>query len=423
MDAMTAQTLIRFGLGRRPSEAVPADLHGWLAHQLEGPEPANFVGLSTTADALIALQQDRAERRANPAVRPQRTRQLFQADASKQLANAIETSVPFRERLVWFWANHFTVSRRRHAVTAIIGPFIREAIRPHITGRFADLLLAVMRHPAMLMYLDNGRSVGPNSPIGQRLERGINENLARECLELHTLSAASGYTQADVTEFAKILTGWSVDREAYPPGFLFRPDAHESGAKHLMGREFPPGEEGGVQALAFLARHPATSRHLATKLVSHFVADDPPTDAVRQIEGVLRDSDGDIGAAALAVTRIRAAWHPLAKVRTSQDYAIACLRAVELPPASRPDLLDVLEGLGQPVWAPPLPDWAAPDGLVRRIDWVYELAGGVDADAVTVGEATLGPWLPPATIKAVHHAGSRREAFTLLLASPEFMRR
>ena len=163
------------------------------------------------------------------------------------------------------------------------------------------MLLAVMRHPAMLLYLDNVGSVGPDSPAGQRGKRGLNENLARECLELHTVSPAAGYTQADVTNFARVLTGWSIDLPADPPGFRFRPFAHEPGEQIVMGRRFPPGEEGGVAALHFLADHPATHRFLATKLVRHFVADDPPEDAVRRIEGVLRDSDGDLGAAAAAL--------------------------------------------------------------------------------------------------------------------------
>jgi len=372
MDTTTAQALIRFGLGRRPSEALPSDPPGWLARQLQGPDPARLAGLPAIADGLIAFREDRAQRRADPATPSQRKQQLFRADATAQLASAIDTEAPFRERLVWLWFNHFTVSRRRHAVTATIGPFIREAIRPGVTGRFADLLLAVMRHPAMLLYLDNARSVGPNSPAGQRQARGVNENLARECLELHTLSPAAGYTQADVAEFAKILTGWSIDLRADAPGFLFRPNAHEPGAKRLMGRDFQPGEEGGVQALAFLAHHPATYRHLATQLARHFVADEPPPDAVRRIEGVLHDTHGDLGAAALAVTRLPAAWHPLAKLRSPQDYGIACLRALDLPAANRPDLLQALNALGQPVWAAPLPngwpdqaaDWAASEAVL-----------------------------------------------------------
>lgn len=436
MDATTAQALIRFGLGHRPSEARPSDPKAWLREQIRAPDPAQFPGLPSSGEGLIALREYRAARRADPtnASRDQ-LRELFRADAAAQLANAIEAAAPFRERLVWFWENHFTVSRRAGGVAPIAGAFVREAIRPNVTGRFADLLLAVMRHPAMLIYLNNVQSIGPNSPAGIRQGRGLNENLARECLELHTVGADAGYTQADVTAFATILTGWSVDLQGDPPGFRFRPRAHEPGAKTLMGREFPPDEEGGLQALAFLAAHPATHRHLATKLVAHFVADDPPPAAVRAVEGVLRDTRGDLGAAAVALVRLPAAWRPLEKLRTPRDYVVAALRALELPPQNRPgpDLVGSLNALGQPMWSAPLPngwpdraaDLAAPEAMVRRVDWAYALSGQVsgEADPAVIGEACLGPLLRPATVQSIHHAGSRRDALTLLLASPEFQRR
>ncbi len=263
--------------------------------------------------------------------------------------------------------------------------FIEEAIRPHVTGRFEDMLFAVMRHPAMLMYLNNAASVGPDSVAGQRRHRGLNENLARECLELHTVSPAAGYTQADVTSFAKILTGWSIDLRADPPGFRFRPFAHEPGAQTSWDAAFPPGEEGGVAALHFLANHPATHRFLARKLVRHFVADEPPADAVRQIEGVLRDTGGNLGAAAGALITLEAAWQPGAKLRTPQDFVVASLRALDLPDDQRAtvNLQGILAGLGQPFMNAPQPngwsdhagDWAAPEAMMRRIDWAYGVSG------------------------------------------------
>jgi uncharacterized protein (DUF1800 family) len=335
---------------------------------------------------------------------------------------------------VWFWTNHFTISLRRGQCAGVAGAFVEEAIRPHVTGRFADMLLAVMHHPAMLLYLDNVGSVGRDSPAGQRSKRGLNENLARECLELHTISPAAGYTQADVTNFAKLLTGWSIDLRADPPGFRFRPFAHEPGEQIVMGRRFPPGEEGGFSALTFLADHPATHHYLATKLVCHFVADDPSPDSVRRIEGVLRDTRGNLGAAAAALTTLTAAWQPQTKLRTPLDFAVASLRALDAPPpkADQPWLLGVLAGLGQPMWSAPQPngwpdraaDWAGPEALLRRIDWAYGLSGRLTGpDPAAVAEASLGPLLQPATLDAMHHAGSRRDALTLLLSSPEFQRR
>jgi uncharacterized protein (DUF1800 family) len=344
----------------------------------------------------------------------------------------LTTGTPFRERLVWFWANHFTVSLKRGEVTAVALPFIQEAIRPHVTGRFTDMLLAVMRHPAMLMYLDNAQSIGPDSPVGLKQKRGLNENLARECLELHTVSPAAGYTQADVTAFANVLTGWSIELNQPPAGFRFRPFTHQPGSQTVMGQSFPPGEQGGVAALTWLSQHPATHRHLATKLVRHFVADDPPADAVTRVEAVLRNSHGDLRAAALELTRLPQAWTPLTKLRSPAEYVIAALRALDLPADRRPDARGIMAGLGQPFLTAPLPngwpdtaaDWAGPESMLRRVDWAYSVAaraGGLDP--VTVADASLGPLLPAATAEQIRRAGSKREAFTLLLASPEFQRR
>lgn len=193
------------------------------------------------------------------------------------------------------------MSLRQGSTRAVIGAYMREAIRPHVTGRFSDMLLAVMRHPAMLMYLDNASSIGPDSATGRRSHHGLNENLARECLELHTVSPAAGYSQGDVTSFAAILTGWGVDMKAERPGFVFREKAHEPGPKTLMGQTFPEGEEGGVQALHFLGTHPATYHHIATQMVRHFVSDTPSPASVRHVETVLRDSEGDLQAASLAL--------------------------------------------------------------------------------------------------------------------------
>ncbi len=431
MDMRVAQALVRFGLGRRGDEPLPADADAWLLQQLKGPDKPALAVAPTAAAGLTALREDRENR---PPPGQSQGRALYRRDAAAQLANALITPTPFRERLVWFWTNHFTVSLRRGECAALLGPFVEEAIRPHVTGRFADMLLAVMRHPAMLLYLDNVGSVGPDSPAGQRSHRGLNENLARECLELHTVSPAAGYTQADVTNFARLLTGWSVDFRGDPPGFVFRPRAHEPGEPVVMGRRFPDGEAGGLAALAFLAAHPATHRFLAGKLVRHFVADDPPLDAVKQVEAALRDTQGSLAAAAAALVHLDAAWQPRSKLRTPLDYVIASLRALDVPPPTgdQPNLLGMLAGLGQPMWSAPQPngwpdraaDWAGPEAMLRRIDWCNGFAGHVpDKDPMAVADASLGPLLQPATMEAMQRAGSRRDAFTLLLSSPDFQRR
>jgi uncharacterized protein (DUF1800 family) len=296
------------------------------------------------------------------------------------------------------------------------------------------MLLAVMHHPTMLFYLNNVGSVGPDSIAGRDGKRGLNENLARECLELHTVSPAAGYTQADVTNFAKILTGWSVAIRGEPPGFQFHPRAHEPGEQVLMAHTFPAGEEGGLAALHFLANHPSTHRFLATKLVRYFVADDPPDMAVRRMEGVLRDSGGNLAAAAEALVTLDVAWEPASKLRTPQDFVIAALRALDLPDeelATVP-LQAILAGQGQAFQAAPQPngwpdranDWAAPEAMMRRIDWAYAVSGRVGTrDVAELAAANLGPLLRDDTLQAVRRAGSRRDAMTLLFSAPEFQRR
>jgi uncharacterized protein (DUF1800 family) len=429
MDTQAMQAMVRFGLGPRANEAPPADPRAWLRRQVTQPDPTAFAPPPSTAAGLQALHNDRQNK---PPPGESQVGPLFRAELTALLANALTTPAPFRERLVWFWTNHFTVSTRQGGVAAVAGAFVQEAIRPHVTGRFADMLMAVMRHPAMLIYLNNAESVGPASRAGQNGRRGLNENLARECMELHTLSPAAGYTQADVTAFAVLLTGWSIDLRADPPGFLFRPNAHQPGGQTVMGRSFPDGEAGAATALAFFAAHPATHRHLATKLVRHFVADDPPPDAVRRIEAVLRDTGGDLGQASLALIDLPDAWKPDAKLRSPQDFVIASLRGLDLPPDRQPPLIGILGSLGQPAFSAPQPngwpdvaaEWAAPEAMLRRIDWAWSLAGRAEqADPMLVAQASLGPLLRPETAHAIQHAGSRRDALTLLLTSPEFQRR
>lgn len=428
--AGAAHALSRFGYGGRFGEAPPSDPHAWVEAQLGPADPV--PGGSGIAEAFAAIQQDRTD--PPPPGEVRRAGQIYRAETDALIERALHGPAPFRERLVHFWANHFTISLRRGEIAPLVGDYVREAIRPHVTGRFGDMLLAVMRHPAMLHYLDNAQSVGPASPVGLRQRRGLNENLARECLELHTCTPAAGYAQADVTAFAKVITGWSFERIQPPIGFRFRPGVHEPGTKTVMGRTYPEGEQGGIEALAWLAAHPATHWSLATKLVRHFVADDPPPADVRRIEGVLRDTGGDLGQATLALVRLPNAWRPpLAKLRPPQDYVLAAIRAVDPPVDKRPNLIGLMASFGQPLFTAPFPigwpdraeDWVGPEAILRRMDWAYGFAGRVGAaiDPDAAAEAALGPLLSAATASEMRRAGSRRDALTLLLGSPEFQRR
>jgi uncharacterized protein (DUF1800 family) len=429
MDLRTAHALVRFGLGSGGAEPPPANPSAWLLDQLRHPDTPPAGPTPTTAEGLAALREDRQDK-LTPG--QSRSRALYRAQGLAAMARAVTNRSPFRERLVWFWTNHFTISLRHGGCAAVAGAFVEEAIRPNVTGRFEDMLLAVMRHPAMLIYLDNAGSVGPNSMGGLRAHRGLNENLARECMELHTVSPAAGYSQADVTSFARILTGWSIELKQEPLGFVFRPRIHEPGEQTLMGHGFPDGEQGGIDALRFLANHPSTHRFLSTKLVCHFVADTPPPAAVRRIEGILRDTRGDLAAAAAGIVGLPEAWAPGAKLRTPRDLMVASFRALEVPPDPAPPYLGILAGLGQPLWTAPAPngwsdvaaDWSGPEAMMRRIDWAFGVSGRIgDRDPAAIAEASLGPLVRPATQLAMAHAPSRREAMTLLLTSPEFQRR
>jgi uncharacterized protein (DUF1800 family) len=440
MDLRTAHALVRFGLGSTGPEPPKGDPAAWLLNQLRQPDdpwpppssPDTFTPAAPAPSTAEGLAMVRADRDDKPAPGESRARALYRDQGLAAMARAVATRTPFRERLVWFWTNHFTVSLRRGQCAALAGAFVQEAIRPHVTGKFQDMVLAVARHPAMLLYLDNAGSVGPDSMQGQKSHRGLNENLARECMELHTVSPASGYTQEDVTAFARILTGWSVEVKNDPQGFVFRPKVHEPGEQTLMGHSFPDGEDGGIEALKFLANHPAAHRFIATKLVRHFVADDPPPAAVRRIEGILRDTNGDLAAASAGLVNLHEAWTPGTKFRTPLDLVVASFRLLQIPPEPGPPYLGILSGLGQPLWTAPAPDgwpdtaafWTGPEAMMRRIDWAFGVSQRIgDRDPMVLADASLGALYRPATHEAMARAGSRREAMTLLLTSPEFQRR
>jgi uncharacterized protein (DUF1800 family) len=440
MDLNAAIAFTRFGLGYRRAEPVPADARGWLLAQIDAPDPCPTAGMPSCADALALVAAyaqaikgvAKADRQGEMFPQKEAFQRHVHGETMALLANAIETPAGFRERLVWFWTNHLTVAATARPMAACAGPYVREAIRPHVTGRFRDMLRAAILHPAMLYYLNQAGSVGPDSPAGERKHAGLNENLARECLELHTVTPAAGYTQADVTSFARMLTGCTVELNEPPRGYRFKPKMHEPGQQVVMGRTWPEGEEGVVAILTWLADHPSTRHHLATKLVRHFVADTPDPADVARIEAVLNSSDGDLGAAAKALVALPGAWQPLTKLRTPQDYVVAVMRCVGARPEMEPKLPGQIDHLGQKMFGAPFPtgwpdtaaDWAGPEALLQRADFAYQFAARVtDQEPADVAERTLGPLLTAETLTEIRRAGSRQDGLTLLLASPDFQRR
>ena len=471
----------RFGLGARPGDFAKAgdDPRGFLKSELRQPDialvsyddPANSNLLTSTAcieaamaanfqrkldrnrlAAAIAAQADTMAPATSPAAEPMQQNappkpdqsvesQLFCAEAQARLRKATAAEAGFVERFVYFWSNHFCVSiAKNNIVRAAAGAFEREAIRPFVFSRFADMLVAVERHPVMLLYLDNPQSVGPHSRAGRNRGRGLNENLAREILELHTLGVGSGYTQADVTGFARILTGWTLagreGRLGEPGSFVFNANAHEPGDETFLGKVYPAGGMGQAEAvLNDLARHPATARHIATKLARHFIADDPPPSAVAKLASVFQDRDGDLRALALTLIGMPETWSvPMTKMRAPFEYVAAIRRATGADPDQDPrQSIDWLHLLGAPLWQPPGPngfsdlvsDEASPEGLKARLDIARQAARRLDdlGDPNDLAAAILGPTASKETQQAIAHAESKQQALALLFMAPEFQRR
>ena len=363
---------------------------------------------------------------------------LVVADTRARLRFAATTSDAFRERWAQFWINHFTVGSRKAQNAMLNAAFEREAIRPHAFGRFADMATAAAHHPAMLLFLDQARSVGPNSRVGVARGWGLNENLARETLELHTLGAGAGYTQADVTEFAKALTGFGlVNRDRHPEragGFAFNAGAHEPGGRTVLGRTYPGGgQEQADAVLAALAHDPRTARHLSTKVARHFIADQPPPALVAAIERAWLGSDGDLAKVAAALIRAPEAWAPAAaKVKTSYEFLVSCHRAAGMDANQEGAAPLALERLGQEMFSPPSPRgwpdegaaWATPTAITDRLRFAGGYAAALPAaDPAAVAETAPGARVSPALAAALARAANRTEALTLLFMSPEFLRR
>jgi len=318
------------------------------------------------------------------------------------------------------------------------GAYEREAIRPHVLGRFVDMLLAAEGHPAMLVYLDNAQSMGPGSVAGINNNRGLNENLAREILELHTLGVRTVYSQDDVTSFAKVITGWTILPAATNPEhggeFIYFPRMHEPGAQTVLGKSYrDTGIEQGRAVLKDIARHPATARHIATKLARHFTADEPPPTLVERLEKKFIETEGDLWQVSKELASAPESWSPeQAKIKRPAEWTVAIRRATGLPVGNERLLLAGTTRLGEPLWRPPAPrgfpddNGAWLDGLAHRLDSANAFAQSTAAerlDAAAVMETALGPLATSATRQAVARAESKPQALTFVLMAPEFLRR
>jgi uncharacterized protein (DUF1800 family) len=422
----------------KPDEKPEARVSAMAANPVTRPMTAmNAEAGGHAADAVIQPGANKSPAAAMPVNVVQKT---FRAEALARIQRATIADCGLAERLVTFWSNHFCVSANKGQPARMwAGSFEREAIRPHVLGRFADMVKAVEQHPAMLFFLDNQQSIGPDSRAGLNRKRGLNENLAREIMELHTLGVGSGYTQDDVTSFARMITGWTyvgrAGRLGEPGTFIFNANAHEPGDQRLLGKVYANNGIGqGEAALADIARQPATAKFIATKFVRHFVADDPPPALVARLQGVFAKTDGDLKAMTLALVDSDEAWQaPMTKMRSPYEYLIASGRLLARIPEDPGLYLGGLNMLGQPLWTPPGPNgfpdsnaaWAAPEGMKLRLDIAARISSRIAAsiDPRDLLEVAAGDAASNETRQTVARAESREQALALLLMSPEFQRR
>lgn len=454
LDAAIAAT--RFGLGAQVGELreIGDDPRGWLEAQLLSADKARIsqphlkssdeIGAATLAN----LRKLRIDRRAGESdVKEQRMamRDALVTELVKEVSarntHAIETKYGFLERWVRFWSNHFTVSTRKFEVRGFAGAFEREAIRENAFGTFSELLQASVLHSGMLIYLDNHRSVGPGTFVAWRRDRGLNENLAREVLELHTLGVDGGYTQEDVIELAKALTGWTIAAPPFPPHMhgkrVFVPRIHEPGSKTVLGKKYKTdGEEQAREILKDLAVHPSTIMHVAFKLAQHFVADSPPASAVDKIAAAFRETGGDLKALARTIVRLDEAWNPEPrKLKTPDDLLVSAARALGgyAVYGGVRDLRKIYTSLGQVPFGAPSPDgwsdkaddWVGPDAIKKRLEWANRAAqrGQSRLGAEVFLEEALGVLAGTDTRRVISRAESNAQGLTLALMSPEFQRR
>ena len=332
------------------------------------------------------------------------------------MVRAVRAEDQLQEVMTDFWFNHFNVYLDKGADRFMLADYVEHVIRPHALGRFEDLLIATARSPAMLFYLDNVESVAspdartfPVAPTPNARRRGLNENYARELLELHTLGVDGGYTQKDVTEVARILTGWSMTAPREGADFAFHFRAHDYGEKTVLGVTFPAGrgEDEGMHLLDLLAHHPATIRHVCRQLCVRFVSDDPPDGCVDAAVTAWQKSDGDVRQVLRAIVRSPEFWDPAivnAKVKTPLEFVASAARAIGADPDSTPRLANAVARLGQPLYRQPSPagyperqsDWVNSGALLARMNFAVALASGnhegtdVDLDCVVAAVADHG---------------------------------
>ncbi|MCC8947653.1 DUF1800 family protein [Bradyrhizobium sp. Arg62] len=454
-QARNAAKVAQQGASETPpqgSDAKPAQRRNLslstAAKEIAGKDPAMQAQGADGANAAMTpsapMQPPTMQTVAGPPKPPAQPlniiQKTFRAEALARLQRGVVADCGFVERLVVFWSNHFCVSANKGALARMwAGSFEREAIRPHVLGRFPDMLKAVEQHPAMLFFLDNQQSLGPESRAGINRNRGLNENLAREIMELHTLGVGGGYTQDDVTALARVITGWTFagrrGQLGVPGSFVFNANAHQPGPQQVLGKSYAQaGVAQGEAVLSDIARHPSTAKFIATKFARHFVADDPPPALVARLQDTFTKTDGDLRALATALVQSSEAWQaPLTKMRSPYEFLVASGRLLARNPEDPSRYLNGLNVLGQPLWSPAGPNgfpdtaaaWAAPEGIKLRLDISAQVASQLADrfDPRDLLELIAADAASPETRRTIERAESRQQALALLLMSPEFQRR
>jgi uncharacterized protein (DUF1800 family) len=474
--------LNRFAFGARPGEVERVARMGavrWLDEQLADPPESPLLeaalvphraAYSPPAQLVDDWLGDgwEAETRTPKELRAETKpyfREHLERLATAELTRDILSTRQLEAVMTDFWANHFNVLASKGFVRLFEGDYLERAIRPHALGKFSELLLATARHPAMLLYLDNAesrREAGNVKSRGATRHRGLNENYARELLELHTLGVDGGYSQADVQNVARILTGWSVVRVNEGGfDFVFRKSAHDRGEKTVLGQTFPRGENEaeGLRLLELLARHPATAKHLARRLCARFVADNPPDGCVAAATAAYTSSDGDIKEVVRAIAKDPSFWAESArrsKLKTPLELLASAARALDARPDGTLQLAKTMAQLGEPLleervptgYPDSEPEWASGGGMLARMSFASDLGAGnvrgldvpwstswpadgdLDQLITRFGGSMLGLGADSRTLKLVHEELSslpdpeqkRAAAVALLIGSPEFQR-
>ena len=447
-----AVAVTRFGLGAKIGEIadVRSSPRGYLLDQLRRPRRAlikdgsllsSETALKNYYDARRpAKMMSKAMEQEAAAMRKKTNKEAadhFRADIAARTRRAMETDHSFLERWVRFWSNHFTVSARKTRLYGLVGAFEREAIRPNVLGSFTNLALASSFHVTMLIYLDNYRSIGPRSRFGRKRARGLNENLAREILELHTLGVGA-YSQDDVKSFAHALTGWTIGQSPNKEGYgltVFKENWHEPGAKTFRGYSVPDiGPEQAGVIIQHISAQPETARHIAAKLVRHFVSDTPHPNDIDALAQVFMETNGNLKSLAKAVVRLDSAWEGYQnKYKSPDDWVVSAGRIFGFDKTLGKGSNFMLMVLGQPVFQALGPDgysdissdWIGADALKKRLEWANKVAhmNKTRIEPSAFLKDALGALQSPNTQNSVGRAGSRAQGLTLALMSPEFQRR